>query len=322
MSRRSSPDFVEALARGLDIIRAFSPTATALSVSDAAARAGAAAADSSPAPADARAARVRPVQPGHVHVDVEGPRTGSSSSGTAVAGPPRGCQSDGSPPRRLPLPSTENHRRWWWDEQRHPREAPTVGLAGNGMLVDGEQQPRCFSSRWRSVDRRRQADIAVQRQDADDLHGVQRGSGDNDLDLPRTWRGVHPQPRQHRHGSRRRRGHRPQHPRRLRHGDGQRSVGYRVVEFAQRPRRCPRRHRRRRPADTVIVNGTNGADDIGIVDAGPRLRCPGWRPWSTSPTPRAATTTSLSMRSVAAMTFGATTLPAGVIKLTSRWRRR
>ena len=39
MSRRSSPDFVEALARGLDVIRAFSPTATALSVSDAAARA-------------------------------------------------------------------------------------------------------------------------------------------------------------------------------------------------------------------------------------------------------------------------------------------
>ena len=34
----SSPDFVEALARGLAIITAFSPTATALSVSDAAAR--------------------------------------------------------------------------------------------------------------------------------------------------------------------------------------------------------------------------------------------------------------------------------------------
>ena len=40
MPRRSSPDFVEALARGLDIIKAFSPTATALSVSDAGARAG------------------------------------------------------------------------------------------------------------------------------------------------------------------------------------------------------------------------------------------------------------------------------------------
>ena len=40
MSRRSNPDFVEALARGLDIIKAFSPTATALTVSDAAARAG------------------------------------------------------------------------------------------------------------------------------------------------------------------------------------------------------------------------------------------------------------------------------------------
>jgi IclR family transcriptional regulator, pca regulon regulatory protein len=38
MPRQSSSDFVEALARGLDIITAFSPTATALSVSDAAAR--------------------------------------------------------------------------------------------------------------------------------------------------------------------------------------------------------------------------------------------------------------------------------------------
>ncbi len=38
MPRQSSPDFVEALARGLDIITAFSPTATALSVSDVAAR--------------------------------------------------------------------------------------------------------------------------------------------------------------------------------------------------------------------------------------------------------------------------------------------
>ena len=36
--RQSHPDFVEALARGLDIITAFSPTATALSVSDVAAR--------------------------------------------------------------------------------------------------------------------------------------------------------------------------------------------------------------------------------------------------------------------------------------------
>ena len=38
MARQSSSDFVEALARGLAIITAFSPTATALSVSDAAAR--------------------------------------------------------------------------------------------------------------------------------------------------------------------------------------------------------------------------------------------------------------------------------------------
>jgi IclR family pca regulon transcriptional regulator len=38
MSRQSSADFVEALARGLAIITAFSPTATALSVSDAATR--------------------------------------------------------------------------------------------------------------------------------------------------------------------------------------------------------------------------------------------------------------------------------------------
>jgi IclR family pca regulon transcriptional regulator len=38
MPREPSTDFVEALARGLDIIKAFSPTATALSVSDAAAR--------------------------------------------------------------------------------------------------------------------------------------------------------------------------------------------------------------------------------------------------------------------------------------------
>ena len=38
MPREPSTDFVEALARGLDIITAFSPTATALSVSDAAAR--------------------------------------------------------------------------------------------------------------------------------------------------------------------------------------------------------------------------------------------------------------------------------------------
>jgi IclR family pca regulon transcriptional regulator len=38
MPRESSSDFVEALARGLDIITAFSPTATALTVSDAAAR--------------------------------------------------------------------------------------------------------------------------------------------------------------------------------------------------------------------------------------------------------------------------------------------
>jgi IclR family transcriptional regulator, pca regulon regulatory protein len=38
MARQSNSDFVEALARGLAIITAFSPTATALSVSDAAAR--------------------------------------------------------------------------------------------------------------------------------------------------------------------------------------------------------------------------------------------------------------------------------------------
>jgi IclR family transcriptional regulator, pca regulon regulatory protein len=38
MSDEPNPDFVEALARGLAIITAFSPTATALSVSDAAAR--------------------------------------------------------------------------------------------------------------------------------------------------------------------------------------------------------------------------------------------------------------------------------------------
>src|SRR6201991_1050304 len=38
MARQSSSDFVEALARGLAIITAFSPTATELSVSDAAAR--------------------------------------------------------------------------------------------------------------------------------------------------------------------------------------------------------------------------------------------------------------------------------------------
>ena len=38
MAEDPSPDFVEALARGLAIITAFSPTATALSVSDAAAR--------------------------------------------------------------------------------------------------------------------------------------------------------------------------------------------------------------------------------------------------------------------------------------------
>jgi len=38
MPEHPSPDFVEALARGLAIITAFSPTATALSVSDAAAR--------------------------------------------------------------------------------------------------------------------------------------------------------------------------------------------------------------------------------------------------------------------------------------------
>jgi len=38
MPRQSSSDFVEALARGLTIITAFSPTATALTVSDAAAR--------------------------------------------------------------------------------------------------------------------------------------------------------------------------------------------------------------------------------------------------------------------------------------------
>ena len=38
MPRQSSSDFVEALARGLAIITAFSPTATALTVSDAAAR--------------------------------------------------------------------------------------------------------------------------------------------------------------------------------------------------------------------------------------------------------------------------------------------
>jgi IclR family transcriptional regulator, pca regulon regulatory protein len=36
--RQSHPDFVEALARGLDIITAFSPTAMALTVSDVAAR--------------------------------------------------------------------------------------------------------------------------------------------------------------------------------------------------------------------------------------------------------------------------------------------
>lgn len=40
MREESDPDFVEALARGLAVITAFSPTATALSVSDAAARTG------------------------------------------------------------------------------------------------------------------------------------------------------------------------------------------------------------------------------------------------------------------------------------------
>ena len=54
-----SSDFVEALARGLDIITAFSPTATALSVSEVAARTVVAAADGPAPPDDARAARVR-----------------------------------------------------------------------------------------------------------------------------------------------------------------------------------------------------------------------------------------------------------------------
>ena len=38
MRRQSSSDYVEALARGLAIIKAFTPTATAMSVSDVAAR--------------------------------------------------------------------------------------------------------------------------------------------------------------------------------------------------------------------------------------------------------------------------------------------
>ena len=60
MARRDdSPDFIEAIARGLDVIRAFRPGQPVMSLASVAARELAAAADGPPHPADARAARLR-----------------------------------------------------------------------------------------------------------------------------------------------------------------------------------------------------------------------------------------------------------------------
>ena len=79
--------------------------------------------------------------------------------------------------------------------------------------------------------------------------GVQRQRRQRDLRGlgQRSAPSLHPQPRQHRDGPRRRRGHRRQRPRRRRHDHRQRPVGDRRGRAQRRPRRRPRRHRRRRP---------------------------------------------------------------------------
>ena len=60
MARRdTSPDFIEALARGLDVIRAFQPRHPVMTLAAVAAAAGPGPADGPPHPADAGAARLR-----------------------------------------------------------------------------------------------------------------------------------------------------------------------------------------------------------------------------------------------------------------------
>ena len=184
-ARRSSPDFVEALARGLDIIKAFSPTATALSVSDAAARDRAAAADGSAAADDARAARVRPVEPRRVHADDEGPRAGHGvhrrpghlGAGPAAPGgarrPDRGVELDVAARRqrhrvRGPRAGAEDHR---------PVGAHRHAVPGGGD-VDGPRaagRPRRRGSSTRCWRRRRS-------------RGSSRASCRPAAELDATWR--------------------------------------------------------------------------------------------------------------------------------------
>ena len=83
---------------------------------------------------------------------------------------------------------------------------------------------------------------------------------------------LHPRRRQHHHGPERRRGGRLQRPGRRRHHHRPRPAGTGVTAGQPRPRGPPAAAPATAQADTVIVNGTNHADNIQITGAGTSYR--------------------------------------------------
>ena len=89
--RGSGPDFVESLARGLDVLRCFDAHHRAMSLAEVATATGLARPDRPPAAADARGARLRPLGRRRLRADAEGDharhgvRRAPSASGTSPA---------------------------------------------------------------------------------------------------------------------------------------------------------------------------------------------------------------------------------------------
>ena len=133
----------------------------------------------------------------------------------------------------------------------------------------------------------------------------------------RRARAVHPQPRQHRHGPQRRRGDRPQHPGQHRHDDRQRSCP--APTSSRSTSTWPGRSAGRPAtvqADIVIVNGTNGDDIIDIFGAGTSVSVLGL-PAQVNIANSEGANDSLVVNALGGDDgVTATTLPAGVIKLT------
>ena len=106
----------------------------------------------------------------------------------------------------------------------------------------------------------------VEGQDGNDamlFNGVRRG-GELRRQRQRRSCAVLPQPRQHRHGPRRRRAHRSQHPGRRRQRRPQRHERHRPAGDGHRPRQPGRRGTPDADADTVTVNATEG-DDVVVA---------------------------------------------------------